>query len=169
MKTIKHLLILIAVFVCCNLNAQAIQDGETIDINGLKVTFNITNEEKMDLKDGQFVKYKVTASVTNNGKPISIRLTNYPDANGITAGKIISLDCINATGARLTSKKLELSMKPHNIKVGYYTKDNDGKLVNATMTVTAGYYLDENDKVTGEAQFIVPAGEKPKVNVRSLK
>lgn len=149
--------------------AQQIKDGETVDLDGIAVTFNIVNKEPVDVKGQAFDRYKVTASAQNNtGKGISIRLTTFPNPASIGGGKIVELNCINATGARLTSKKLEVSMATHQIKVTYLAKGTDGKLGNSEMTVPAGFFLDAGQKVQNDAIFIVPKGETPQVNVRKV-
>lgn len=149
--------------------AQQIKDGETVNVNGIAVTYSIVNKEKVNIKDQDFDRYKVLASVKNNsGKSFNIRLASSLDLSGISNSKIVELDCTNATGARLTSKKLQVSMKTHLINVTYATKDKDGKTISAILPVTAGYYFDQGQVIENDAIFIVPAGETPQVTVRSL-
>lgn len=60
-------------------------------------------------------RYKVSAILVNkSGKNNSVRLANATDS------EVIELDCINATGAKLTSKKQNLKMKPQNVNVTYW-------------------------------------------------
>ena len=59
-------------------------------------------------------------------------------------------------------------MKIHLINVTYPTKDKDGKSTTAILPVIAGYYFDEGQVIENDAIFIMPAGEVPKVSVRSL-
>src|ERR1041384_7511195 len=120
------------------LHAQQIKDGETLDLEGVAVTFTVVNKESVDVKGESFDRYKVVAAVQNNtGKSFNIRLKTYPDVGSIGGGKIVELNCKNATGARLTSKKLEVSMATHQIKVTYLNRNSDGKLVNSDMTIPA--------------------------------
>lgn len=166
-KTLTLLLLFIAGIKFAN--AQQIKDGETVNVNGIAVTYSVTNKEKVMIKDQNFDRYKVLASVKNNiGKSINIRLASSLDLSAISASKIVELDCINATGARLTSKKVQVGMKSHLINVTYYTKDKDGKTISAVMPVTAGYYFDEGQTIENDVIFIVPAGETPQVTVRNL-
>ncbi|SIO01027.1 hypothetical protein [Chitinophaga niabensis] len=156
-------------FLMTVLHAQQIKDGETLDLDGIAVTFNIVNKESVDVKGQSFDRYKVVASVQNNtGKSFNVRLKTYPDLSSIGGGKIVELNCVNATGARLTSKKLEVSMATHQIKVTYLNRNNDGKLVNSEMTIPAGFFLDSGQKVENDAIFIVPKGEAPQVSVKKL-
>lgn len=164
-------IILTLFFLSCftALHAQQMKEGETLDLDGIAVTFNIVNKESVDVKGESYDRYKVIASAQNNtGKSLNIRLKAYPDVSGIGGGKIVELNCLNATGARLTSKKIEVSMATHQIKVTYLTRNNDGKLVNSDMTIPAGYFLDAGQKVENDAIFIVPKGEELKVSARKL-
>lgn len=165
-KTLVILLIGSATLV----NAQQIKDGETVKINGMDITFRVVNKEATDVKGVSFDRYKVVATLKNStDKSFNVRLNKYPDAASITGGKIAELDCINATGAKLTSKKLELQMKTQQVAVTYLTRDKDGKSVNSTITIPVGFYLDPGDTVEESGVFIVPKGEVPQVSVRMLK
>lgn len=166
---LKTLLTLILAGSSSILYAQQIKDGETVDLDGLAVTFTVVNKESVDVKGQSFDRYKVLASVQNNtGKSFNIRLKNYPDPASIGGGKIVALNCKNATGARLTSKKLEVSMATHQVKVTYLNRNSDGKLVDSDMTITAGFFLDSGQKVENDAIFIVPKGEELQVSVKKL-
>ena len=169
MNIIKATLTVFAFSVVSALHAQSIKDGETVDLNGVAVTFRVVNKEDVNVKGQTFDRYKVVAAVKNNtGKSFNIRLTSYPDLSGISASKLVELNCVNATGARLTSKKFDVSMTTHNLKVTYYTRNNDGKQVSTEMTIPAGYYLDQGQSVENDAIFIVPKGEALQVSVRRL-
>lgn len=146
--------------------AQKITDAQTIDLNGISVTFNILNKESIEVGGKTFDRYKVSATAKNNsGKSINIRLTSYPQFTSNTG--VIELNCINATGARLTSKKLELKLKTHNVNANLATYDKNGKSTNRNFIITAGYYFDDGDSIRDNAIFIVPKGELPDVSVRS--
>lgn len=154
---------------CYTLQAQQLKDGVPVDLNGLEVTFRIVNKETVTVSGVNYDRYKVVASVKNNsGKSINIRLDKYPDANSIGGGKLVEVNCLNATGARMTSKRMTVSMRTHNVNVTYLLRDKDGKLVNSTMLIVAGYYLDPGQTAEDNAIFIVPAGEEPKVTARTL-
>lgn len=170
MKWIKTLAFLLPFLATASIaHAQQIKDGETVNVEGIAVTYSVVNKEKLTIKDQNFDRYKVLASIKNNsGKSFNIRLASSLDLTGIANSKIIELDCVNATGARLTSKKVQVSMKSHMINVTYSTKDKDGKAITAVLPVVAGYYFDQGQVLENDAIFIVPAGEAPQVTVRSL-
>ncbi|SDQ67645.1 hypothetical protein SAMN05421664_2120 [Chryseobacterium soldanellicola] len=148
--------------------AQKISDGQSLDVGGMNVTFNITNKESFQVGGKQFDRYKVSASVKNTSdKSYNIRLSSYPQI--VSNIGLVELDCINATGAKLTSKKIQLKMKAQIINVTYSAYDKSGKFTNSVIPVTGSYYFDAGDVITDDAIFIVPQGEKPDVSVRSLK
>lgn len=158
------------IFICCAtlIQAQKISDGETIDLNGMKVTFNITNKESIEVGGKPFDRYKVSATVKNTSdKSYNVRLSSFPQI--ISNINIVELDCINATGAKLTSKKIQLKMKAQIINVSYSAYDKSGKFTTNIIPVTGSYYFDAGDTVDDNAIFIVPQGEKPDVNVRNLR
>lgn len=165
----KITLTLLFLSLAAILHAQQIKDGETLDLDGIAVTFNVVNKETVDVKGQSYDRYKIVAAAQNNtGKSFNIRLKTYPDVGSIGGGKIVELNCKNATGARLTSKKIEVSMATHQLKITYLTKNNDGKMVDAVMTVPAGYFLDPGQKVENDGIFIVPKGEALQVSVKKL-
>ncbi|MDW9380619.1 hypothetical protein [Chryseobacterium sp. JV558] len=169
MKSLICLLSLTAFTFLGNLlSAQKISDGQTIDINGMAVTFNILNKESVESGGKSYDRYKVSASIKNTSdKTYNIRLSAFPQI--VSNIGLVELDCINATGARLTSKKIELKMKAQMINVTYSAYDKSGKFVSSTIPVTGSYYFDPGDTISDNAIFIVPQGEKPDVSVRSLK
>ncbi|AZA77372.1 hypothetical protein EG347_07550 [Chryseobacterium sp. G0186] len=169
MKNFTFLISLITVVFWGNLtNAQKISDGQTLEVNGMSVTFNILNKESIESGGKQYDRYKVSASVKNTSdKPYNIRLSAFPQI--VSNIGLVELDCINATGARLTSKKIELKMKAQILNVTYSAYDKSGKFTTNTIPVTGSYYFDPGDTLNDNAIFIVPQGEKPDVSVRSLR
>lgn len=169
MKNLTFLFSLTTVFLLgISANAQKISDGQTIDVNGMSVTFNILNKESVESGGKQYDRYKVSASVKNKSdKGYNIRLSAFPQI--VSNIGLVELDCINATGARLTSKKIELKMKAQMINVTYSAYDKSGKFTTSTIPVTGSYYFDPGDTIEDNAIFLVPQGEKPDVTIRSLK
>lgn len=167
-NSILFVLLLFFIHLGTSMNAQKISDGETVDVNGMKVSFNITNKESIQVGGKPFDRYKVSASVKNTSdKSYNIRLSSFPQI--VTNINIVELDCINATGAKLTSKKIQLKMKAQIINVSYSAYDKSGKFATNIIPITGSYYFDSGDTINDDAIFIVPQGEKPDVNVRNLK
>lgn len=162
MKKLIPILLLIAF---TSLSAQKITDGQTVDINGLAVTFNILNKEAVTAGGKNYDRYKVSAILVNNsGKDFNLRMTSAPQV--VTNTEIVELNCINATGAKLTSKKIALKLKPQNLNVTYWAYTKDRKYQSFVIPVVSGYFLDHGDSVSDNAIFIVPQGEAPDVSVR---
>ncbi|RLJ33359.1 hypothetical protein CLU97_2840 [Chryseobacterium sp. 7] len=169
MKNLTSLLLFpVFIFLGISIHAQKISDGQTVDVNGMAVTFNILNKESIESGGKSYDRYKVSASVKNNSdKAYNIRLAAFPQI--VSNIGLVELDCINATGARLTSKKIELKMKAQMVNVTYSAYDKSGKFITSTIPVTGSYYFDPGDTITDNAIFIVPQGEKPDVSIRSMK
>ncbi len=148
--------------------AQKIADGETVDLNGLSVTFNVLNKESTTAGGKNYDRYKVSATLTNNSqKSYNMRMSNAPQLATNTA--LVELNCINATGAKLTSKKLELKLKSQLVNVTYWAYNKDGKYESSVIPIVASYYLDAGDTVNDTAIFIVPQGEALNVMARKLQ
>lgn len=168
MKKLTSFSIFIFIMAFSLMKAQKISDGQTIDVNGLSVTFNILNKESITVGGKDFDRYKVSAKLVNNSqKSYTIRLSNAPQI--VTNTSLLELNCINATGAKLTSKKIDLKLKAQNVNVTYWAYTKDGKYQSFVIPIVAGYYLDSGDSVSDDAIFIVPKGEAPNVNARSLQ
>ena len=168
MKKISFLTLLLILLSTINFYGQKITDGATVDLNGFAVTYNVLNKESVTVGGKTFDRYKVSATLVNNsGKNYNMRLSNAPQV--VSDIKIAELDCINATGAKLTSKKLELKMKPQNVNVTYWSYSKEGKYQSSVIPIVAGYYLDEGDSVNDTAIFIVPQGQTPDINLRKTK
>lgn len=169
MKNLTFLLSLTTTILCHSFaNAQKISDGQTLEVNGMDVTFNILNKESVESGGKQYDRYKVSVSVKNKSdRAYNIRLSAFPQI--VSNIGLVELDCVNATGARLTSKKIELKMKAQMLNVTYSAYDKSGKFTTNTIPVTGSYYFDPGDTISDNAIFIVPQGEKPDVTVRSLK
>ncbi|MCT2406040.1 hypothetical protein NZD88_00550 [Chryseobacterium antibioticum] len=168
----KNLLFLFSLFLTLLfgniISAQKITDGQTIEVNGMSVTFNILNKESIEAGGKPYDRYKVSASVKNTSdKAYNIRLSSYPQI--VSNIGLVELNCINATGAKLTSKKIELKMKAQMINVTYSAYDKSGKFTTSTIPVIGSYYFDQGDTISDNAILIVPQGEKPDVSVRNLK
>lgn len=168
MKNLTSLAMFVLLFSYSLINAQKIGDGETVDLNGLAVTFNVLNKESVSVGGKNFDRYKVSATLVNNSpKSYNMRMSNAPQL-ALNTG-LVELNCVNATGAKLTSKKLDLKLKPQNVNVTYWAYNKDGKYESSVIPIVAAYYLDSGDSVTDNAIFIVPAGEQPNVSVRKLQ
>lgn len=161
----KKLIPLLLLMVFTSIGAQKITDGQTVTVDGLAVTFNILNKESVTAGGKNYDRYKVSATLVNNsGKDFNLRMSNAPQV--VTNTELVELNCINATGAKLTSKKLTLKMNPQNLNVTYWAYTKDGKYQSFVILVVSGYFLDNGGSVSDNAIFIVPQGQAPDVTVR---
>lgn len=161
----KKLIPLLLLMVFTSIGAQKITDGQTVTVDGLAVTFNILNKESVNAGGKNYDRYKVSATLVNNsGKDFNLRMSNAPQV--VTNTELVELNCINATGAKLTSKKLTLKMNPQNLNVTYWAYTKDGKYQSFVIPVVSGYFLDNGGSVSDNAIFIVPQGQAPDVTVR---
>ncbi|NIF05427.1 hypothetical protein F3J23_08220 [Chryseobacterium sp. Tr-659] len=168
-------MVIVLLGMTMNCYSQKIRENETLNTDGFAVSFYVINKETVNVRKVEYDRYKVAVNVKNNtGKSFNIRLSSTSDLLGSlddTSDKVglFELSCVNATGARLTSKRISVGLKPHRIRVAYWEYNSDRKYVQSYMTVTAGYYLDSQESVNDEAIFIVPKGEQPDVLVRKLQ
>lgn len=163
----KKLIPILLLMVFTSASAQKITDGQTVNVDGLAVTFNILNKESVTAGGKSYDRYKVSATVVNNsGKDFNLRMSNAPQV--ATNTELVELNCINATGAKLTAKKIALKMKPQNLNVTYWAYSKEGKYQSFVIPVVSGYYLDNGGSVNDNAIFIVPQGEAPDVSVRKV-
>ena len=161
----KKLIPLLLLMVFTSIGAQKITDGQTVTVDGLAVTFNILNKESVNAGGKNYDRYKVSATLVNNsGKDFNLRMSDAPQV--VTNTELVELNCINATGAKLTSKKLTLKMNPQNLNVTYWAYTKDGKYQSFVIPVVSGYFLDNGGSVSDNAIFIVPQGQAPDVTVR---
>ena len=152
--------VLLFLFAFHDVNAQHLEEGQPIEINGMEVSYRIVNERAVTVQREEFDRFEIMFTVKNNtGNCFNIRLTKSPDLSAINSGGLVQFFCSNATGAKMTSKKETIGMRQHNIVVTH-----KGQQVNAI----AGYYFDDGDMRTEKATFIVPKGERPQIEAIAL-
>jgi hypothetical protein len=79
---------------------------------------------------------------------------------------LAKFDCVNATGARLTSKTGELNAKPMFVTARVNTRDEKGKSIVENQKVQVGYYIGAGETVEENVIFIVPLNSRPEIKVR---
>lgn len=146
------------------------EDGETMEYNGLRVGYRITNISTREVGKEVHDRYTITAFVTNFSPcEIGIRLNGNERAGFINDQilRLATFDCINATGARLTTRSADITLRndPVYFTHRYQVRLPDGRTENRTENIIVGYLLERNR--TRETNFIVivPRGEKPQIRV----
>lgn len=150
--------------------SKMMQDGETMEYNGLRVGYRITNISTREVGKETFDRYTITAFVTNFSPcEVGIRLTGN-ERPGFVKDQMLRLatfDCLNATGARLTSRSADITLRndPIFFTHRYQVRLPDGRSEMRSENLIVGYMLQRNR--TRETDFIVlvPRGEKPQIRV----
>ncbi len=150
--------------------SRMLEDGETMDYNGLRVGYRITNISTREVGGEVHNRYTITAFVTNFSPcEIGIRLTGNERPGFINDQmlRLASFDCINATGARLTTRSIDITLRndPVFFVHRYQVRLPDGKVDNKTDNVIVGYMLERNRTRENNFIVIVPRGEKPQIRV----
>jgi hypothetical protein len=150
-----------------NLTPMEMAENQPIVMNGMSVVYIITSTGQKDVgKKGDFSRYEVQISVTNEGGCDWIRrFTGDEKSTAASEFPIGRIECTNATGYRLTSKFQEITPEPF---YAYYKQNvvRDGKTVEEKKQVLAGYTFDRGKRRDYRQIFIVPLGEKPKIQCR---
>ena len=149
-----------------------LEEGQPYTYNGLEYGYYISNESSKEVKGEYYERYEINLTVTNNSgclKLIPLK-TSWSGSTGSTNSQddvmIAEFNCLNATGKRLTSKKGTVSAKPwySNVRVPDDLTKDKYKTVNAQV----GYALINGQAVTNRIIVIVPKGERPKMNCRTI-
>ncbi|MFI5185202.1 MAG: hypothetical protein ACHQF0_00600 [Chitinophagales bacterium] len=144
-----------------------LEENSSYKSNGLEYGYYITNEQSKEVKGEDFDRYEVNLFVTNNSGCIKI----IPFKTGITPSSdedvtIAEFTCQNATGKRLTAKGGKIQAKPWytQVKISDEKESNKYKLINAQV----GYAVGNGQTLTTKIIVIVPKGERPKINCRTV-
>lgn len=147
-------------------NSRTLEDGENWDTNGLTVGYRITNFRKQEVKREEMDRYEITMYVLNQREcDMGVRFGSQEQANEYARRQgnnaLAVFECINATGARLTSKSANITAEPHYYTHRYQERTPDGKTVNRSLDLLIGYFLGAGQKRETSMIVIVPPGQKP--------
>ncbi|WP_420146541.1 ABC transporter permease [Spirosoma sp.] len=158
--------------ICLLLSAQAqpsyeVTDKEPAQFNGVEYGYSIRNESTKDMgSKGTFKRYELTVYVTNKSGCTKLFFPRQTTFGLQNQDLLANFDCVNATGARLTSKTATVRARPFLVPYSTTTKNAEGKEVINTIQVQAGHMLDNGETVTNHVIVIVPDNEQPRVRVR---
>jgi hypothetical protein len=133
--------------------------------DGLAFGFHINSEKEKEVGDkGNFSRYSIQFFITNVSGEAKIFLYNQglQILNDVSP-YIIQFNCLNATGARLTSKSVQLQMAACNVLGIVDGKDQNNKPQRNKQFVQVGYWIKPNETLKATAIIIVPLNEKPNV------
>ncbi|MFI5133642.1 MAG: RICIN domain-containing protein [Chitinophagales bacterium] len=138
-------------------------------VEGLTAGYNISNEKEKEVGNkGDFSRYSINFYVTNSSNEAKIILNKQGFnllGSDVSSG-LVQFKCVNATGARLTSKELNLQAKPCTLQVLVDDKDcSTGKITQSKRPAQIGYWIRPGETIAGNTIVIVPLNEKPDVTV----
>lgn len=166
----RKLLLIILIATSSFVNAQqskAITEESPLEADGIEYGYSIKNVSTKEVNDKEFSRYEVTLYATNKSQCSRVVLAEQSLSSLFTDLSILAkFDCINATGARLTTKSGEVSAKPMWVTARVNTKDDKGKSITENQKVHIGYYLGAGETTEQNVIFIVPLNTKPEVKVR---
>ncbi len=157
---------LLAVFTGHAQQSVELQENTPYQFNGLEYGYYITNEKSKEVKGDDFERYEINLYVSNKSggiKIIPFTTTNIQTEDEIT---VAEFSCKNATGKRLTAKNGKVAAKPWfaQVKVPDDTQSSKFKFINAQV----GYAIRNGQTITNKIIVIVPKGERPKLNCRTI-
>lgn len=147
--------------------SRPITEDTPLSLDGLEYGYSIKNVNTREVSNKDFSRYEVTLYVTN--KSACSRVVLFGESMNLFESEMRTLarfDCINATGARLTSKGGELNAKPMYVNARVRTRDDKGKYILENQKVQVGYYLGAGETIEESVIFIVPLNSKPDIKVR---
>lgn len=147
--------------------AKAITEETPLVVDGIEYGYSIKNAGTKEVSNKDFSRYEVTLYATNKSE--CSRIVLFGQSLSLLESDFKTLakfDCINATGARLTSKTGEVNAKPMFVTARVSTKDDKGKSIVESQKVQIGYYLGVGESAEENVIFIVPLNAKPEIKVR---
>jgi len=164
----KYLLLAFCMFISTASFAQetfTVTDTEPVTAGSLKFGYNITNETQKEVGNkGDFSRFSVQFYVTNTSSEAKILLyrTGFNLFGSDVSPTLVQFNCLNATGARLTSKEALLQAKPCNVMASVEDKDcSSNKTKQNKRLAQIGYWIKAGETISAKAIMIVPLNEKP--------
>ena len=127
---------------------------ETID--GIEYGYFIKNEQVKNVKDEEYSRFEITLYATNKSGCTKLYAEKVSILSSETPNLIVSFNCTNANGKRLTAKSG--TVKARDFYVNAKVQEN-GKEV--TRTVKAGYIFRNGETLKNNIIVLVPKGERP--------
>jgi hypothetical protein len=149
-----------------------LQENTPYDFNGLSYGYYITNERSKEVKGDDYERYELSFYVTNKSgcaKLIPFKTTVLQNGQSEEIA-IAEFMCKNATGKRLTAKGGKVNALPWYAQAKVYdeaapaSQSSKYKMVN----VQVGYAIKNGQTLTNRVIVIVPKGEKPMINCRTV-
>lgn len=169
MKKIFTLCASLLVFLCADSQQMTeLTENVPYEYNGLEYGYYVSNEKNKEVKGEDYERYEIVLYVTNKSGCLKLIPLSVSTRNN-TEVKIAEFNCRNATGKRLTAKNGSVSARawytqvklPNDVKGD---KEPAYKFENAQ----AGHAIRNGETISSKIIVIVPKGERPKLNCRTL-
>ncbi len=150
----------------------AITDSLPLESNGFKMGYIVLNTTEKEVGDkGNFSRYQLQFYVTNTTTEPKITWYrqgfNLPDND--PSPLLARFNCINATGARLTTKEAQVQAKACYVMAKVDDKDcSNGKTAQNKRQVQIGYWIKPGETIAAKAIVIVPLNQQPDIKVTLL-
>lgn len=141
-------------------NSDLIENERYIESN-LEFWFTVDNEQQKE----KYSRYEVTINCRYVGSCSYFRPLRTDRYNVIQRdNKLATFNCINATGQRLTNKHADLFMPEITVPFSRSYKDcESGKYKTEILMVPAGFMIEPGAAFSRREIFIVPLGERPRI------
>lgn len=147
--------------------SKAITEETPVVSDGIEYGYSIKNISTKEVNNKDYSRYEVTLYATNKSGCSRVALLDQNLSSLFTDISVLAkFDCINATGARLTSKSGDVSAKPMYVTARVSTRDDKGKSTTENQKVHIGYYLGAGETTEQNVIFIVPLNTKPEIKLR---
>jgi hypothetical protein len=167
MRNVFILLLLAISSVTLAQQSKSITEDSPFSMDGMEYGYSIKNANVREVSNKDFSRYEVTLYATNKSECSRIVLfgqsMNQFESDISTLARF---DCVNATGARLTSKSGDVNAKPMFVNARVSTRDEKGRSITENQKVQVGYFVGAGETVEQSVIFIVPLNSKPDVRVR---
>jgi hypothetical protein len=166
MKTRSFIITMLCLLAFTGLRAQQaypVTDQQPAMVDGLQLGYVIKSTETKKVGDkGDFSRYSVKFYVTNTTNEAKIILYKQGwNLGGSVSNQLVQFNCLNATGARLTSKFVIINADDCNVLA--LVGDKDGKNKNDKRFVQIGYWIQGGQTLSADCILITPLGELPNV------
>ena len=166
----KFFIAILLLIINCKLSAQSsyvVTDKAPLTLNGLVMGYNIRSQEVKEVGDkGNFSRYALTFYVSNPTTESKIILYKEGwNPLGNISDQIAQFNCLNATGARLTSKQVIISAPPCEVLAKVKDQDHPSTKPADSRFVQIGFWIKAGQTITADVIMIVPLNEQPNVEV----
>ncbi len=127
-------------------------------LDGIEYGYFIKNEQVKNVKDEEYSRFEITLYATNKSGCTKLYAEKVSILSSESQNLIVSFNCTNANGKRLTAKSG--NVKARDFYINAKVQEN-GK--EATKAVKAGYIFRNGETLKNNIIVLVPKGERPAI------